>query len=157
MLENKTLAHLRCFSYPPLEFVTWMLNLQRYLPWWFLLPHSTPVAKCKPPPDIINGKHNGADEDFYTYGSSVTYRCDPNFSMIGEASISCTVENKTVGVWTPSPPTCKSKSQWWILAWIVCLKEKSRWLCWGKGNASETNHCNHAVIYLLHWYLCLMY
>ncbi|XP_032734041.1 C4b-binding protein alpha chain-like [Lontra canadensis] len=71
------------------------------------------VAKCKPPPDISNGKHNGVDEDFYTYGSSVTYRCDPNFSMIGKASISCTVENKTVGVWSPSPPTCKK---------IVCVK-----------------------------------
>ncbi|XP_059002210.1 C4b-binding protein alpha chain-like isoform X2 [Mustela lutreola] len=71
------------------------------------------IAKCKPPPDISNGKHNGADEDFYTYGSSVTYRCDPNFSMIGNPSISCTVENKTVGVWSPSPPTCKK---------IVCVK-----------------------------------
>lgn len=65
------------------------------------------IAKCSPPPNISNGKHNGGDEDFYTYGSSVTYRCDPNFSMIGKASISCTVENKTVGVWSPSPPTCK--------------------------------------------------
>uniref|UniRef100_A0A452VN70 C4b-binding protein alpha chain-like n=1 Tax=Ursus maritimus TaxID=29073 RepID=A0A452VN70_URSMA len=65
------------------------------------------IAKCEPPPDISNGKHNGEDEDFYTYGSSVTYRCDPNFSMIGKASISCTVENNTIGVWRPSPPTCK--------------------------------------------------
>ncbi|EFB13508.1 hypothetical protein PANDA_018754, partial [Ailuropoda melanoleuca] len=65
------------------------------------------IAKCKPPPDISNGNHNGGDEDFYTYGSSVTYRCDPNFSMIGKASISCAVENKTIGVWSPSPPTCK--------------------------------------------------
>ncbi|KAF3823271.1 hypothetical protein GH733_010707 [Mirounga leonina] len=71
------------------------------------------IAKCKPPPDISNGRHNGGDEDFYTYGSSVTYSCDPNFSMIGKASISCTVENKTIGVWNPSPPTCKK---------IICPK-----------------------------------
>ncbi|XP_006888063.1 PREDICTED: C4b-binding protein alpha chain [Elephantulus edwardii] len=64
------------------------------------------TARCEPPPAINNGKHNGG-EDSYTYGSSVTYSCDPNFSLIGKASISCMVENKTIGVWSPSPPTCK--------------------------------------------------
>ncbi|KAF4018264.1 hypothetical protein G4228_009938 [Cervus hanglu yarkandensis] len=65
------------------------------------------IAKCEPPPTISNGRHNGGDEDFYTYGSSVTYSCDPDFSMLGQASISCRVENKTIGVWSPSPPSCK--------------------------------------------------
>uniref|UniRef100_A0A8C6CZI9 Sushi domain-containing protein n=1 Tax=Moschus moschiferus TaxID=68415 RepID=A0A8C6CZI9_MOSMO len=65
------------------------------------------IVKCEPPPTISNGRHNGGDEDFYTYGSSVTYSCDPDFSMLGKASISCRVENKTVGVWSPSPPSCK--------------------------------------------------
>lgn len=64
------------------------------------------IAKCGIPPDISNGKHNGR-EDFYPYRSSVTYRCDPNFSLLGNASITCTVVNKTVGVWSPSPPTCE--------------------------------------------------
>ncbi|XDA81457.1 hypothetical protein R6Z07F_011387 [Ovis aries] len=68
------------------------------------------VVKCEPPPTISNGRHNGGDEDFYTYGSSVTYSCDPDFSMLGKASISCTVENKTIGVWYPSPPTCKIRN-----------------------------------------------
>ncbi|XP_055275930.1 C4b-binding protein alpha chain isoform X2 [Moschus berezovskii] len=65
------------------------------------------IVKCEPPPSISNGRHNGGDEDVYTYGSSVTYSCDPDFSMLGKASISCRVENKTIGVWYPSPPTCK--------------------------------------------------
>ncbi|XP_008592825.1 PREDICTED: zona pellucida sperm-binding protein 3 receptor-like [Galeopterus variegatus] len=65
------------------------------------------IVKCESPPHISNGKHNGGDEEIYTYGSSVTYTCDPNFSLLGEASISCTVENKTIGVWSPSPPTCE--------------------------------------------------
>ncbi|KAM9706041.1 C4b-binding protein alpha chain isoform 3-T3 [Dama dama] len=65
------------------------------------------IAKCEPPPTISNGRHNGGDEDFYTYGSSITYSCDPDFSMLGQASISCRVENKTIGVWSPSPPSCK--------------------------------------------------
>ncbi|XP_051060048.1 C4b-binding protein alpha chain isoform X2 [Phodopus roborovskii] len=65
------------------------------------------IVKCSSPPDISNGKHNGGYEDVYTYGSSVTYRCDPTFSLVGNASITCTVVNKTVGVWSPSPPTCE--------------------------------------------------
>uniref|UniRef100_A0A8D0YLZ0 Sushi domain-containing protein n=2 Tax=Sus scrofa TaxID=9823 RepID=A0A8D0YLZ0_PIG len=65
------------------------------------------IVKCEPPPAISNGKHNGGDEDFYTYGSSVTYSCDSDFSMLGKASISCSVENETIGVWSPSPPICK--------------------------------------------------
>ncbi|XP_015984766.2 C4b-binding protein alpha chain [Rousettus aegyptiacus] len=65
------------------------------------------IANCKPPPDIINGRRSGGNEDIYTYGSSVTYRCNPGFSMLGKASISCIVENTTIGVWSPSPPTCK--------------------------------------------------
>lgn len=65
------------------------------------------IVKCKSPPDISNGKHSSGEEELYTYGSSVTYSCDPNYSLLGNASISCLVENKTVGVWSPSPPTCK--------------------------------------------------
>ncbi|XP_012616289.2 C4b-binding protein alpha chain isoform X2 [Microcebus murinus] len=65
------------------------------------------IVKCESPPDISNGKHSGGKEDSYTYGSSVTYSCDRRFSLIGQASISCTVENKTIGVWSPSPPTCE--------------------------------------------------
>nr|XP_005540734.2 C4b-binding protein alpha chain isoform X1 [Macaca fascicularis]XP_005540735.2 C4b-binding protein alpha chain isoform X1 [Macaca fascicularis] len=64
------------------------------------------IVKCEPPPDIRNGRHSG-EEDFYTYGFSVTYSCDSRFSLLGHASISCTVENKTTGVWRPSPPTCE--------------------------------------------------
>lgn len=65
------------------------------------------IAKCGTPPVISNGKHNGREEDFYTYRSSVTYTCDPDFTLLGNSSITCTVVNKTVGVWSPSPPTCQ--------------------------------------------------
>uniref|UniRef100_A0A671FUN9 Complement component 4 binding protein alpha n=1 Tax=Rhinolophus ferrumequinum TaxID=59479 RepID=A0A671FUN9_RHIFE len=76
------------------------------------------IAQCQAPPDISNGKHTGGNEDVYTYGSSVTYSCDSGFSMLGKASIACTVENKTIGVWSPSPPTCKK---------ITCLQPHVRY------------------------------
>ncbi|KAM4812154.1 C4b-binding protein alpha chain-like [Urocitellus parryii] len=66
------------------------------------------IVKCESPPEISNGKHGGGDEDLYTFGSSVTYSCDPNFSLIGNATIYCMVENKTLGVWRPNPPVCKN-------------------------------------------------
>ncbi|CAO2636740.1 Zona pellucida sperm-binding protein 3 receptor [Lemmus lemmus] len=65
------------------------------------------IVTCESPPDISNGKHSGRNEDIYTYGSSVTYSCDPNFTLLGNASIVCTVVNKTLGVWSPNPPACQ--------------------------------------------------
>lgn len=78
----------------------------RGMAWSDPLPECV-IAKCEAPPDISNGKHNGGEEDLYTYGSSVTYSCNPTFSLLGSASISCTVVNKTVGVWSPNPPACE--------------------------------------------------
>ncbi|XP_048214201.1 zona pellucida sperm-binding protein 3 receptor-like [Perognathus longimembris pacificus] len=74
--------------------------------WSNPLPECVSV-KCESPPAISNGKHSGGDEDIFTYGSSVTYGCNPNFLLIGNATIFCSVVNKTIGVWSPGPPTCK--------------------------------------------------
>lgn len=65
------------------------------------------IVKCESPPNINNGKHNGKNEEYFTFGSIVTYTCDPDFTLLGEASISCTIQNKTVGTWSSDPPTCK--------------------------------------------------
>ncbi|XP_052057016.1 zona pellucida sperm-binding protein 3 receptor-like [Apodemus sylvaticus] len=65
------------------------------------------IATCEPPPAISNGKHSGREEDLFTFGSIVIYSCDPSFTLLGNASIVCTVVNKTVGVWRPRPPACE--------------------------------------------------
>ncbi|XP_012872797.1 PREDICTED: C4b-binding protein alpha chain-like [Dipodomys ordii] len=80
--------------------------------WSNPLPECVSV-KCDSPPVISNGKHSGGIEEIFTYGSLVTYGCDPNFSLVGNASIFCSVVNKTIGVWSPGPPTCKK---------IICQK-----------------------------------
>lgn len=77
---------------------------ERGVDWSDPLPNCV-IIQCEPPPSIEHGKHSGRDQ-VYTYGSSITYSCDPDFSMLGQASISCTVENKT-SVWRPDPPVCK--------------------------------------------------
>ncbi|XP_069897710.1 zona pellucida sperm-binding protein 3 receptor-like isoform X2 [Dipodomys merriami] len=80
--------------------------------WSNPLPECVSV-KCDSPPVISNGKHSGGNEEIFTVGSLVTYGCDPNFSLVGNASIFCSVVNKTIGVWSPGPPTCKK---------IICQK-----------------------------------
>ncbi|XP_054836402.1 complement receptor type 1 [Eublepharis macularius] len=68
-------------------------------------PHCERVP-CYPPPEIANGRHNGQG-DSYTYGSAVTYQCDPEFSLIGNKTIVCTVDKNLNGKWSGSAPQCK--------------------------------------------------
>ncbi|XP_071624852.1 membrane cofactor protein isoform X5 [Heliangelus exortis] len=66
---------------------------------------------CKPPPSIANGHFTEADH--YVYQTSVTYTCDEvprgtdPFSLIGSATIFCTFDENSNGVWSEPPPECK--------------------------------------------------
>ncbi|XP_051854444.1 membrane cofactor protein-like isoform X5 [Antechinus flavipes] len=65
------------------------------------------VNTCVPPPDIQNGEHSGAGKDLFSYGETVTYRCDSSvrdrFSLIGNNTIFCDKD----GQWNTVPPQCK--------------------------------------------------
>ncbi|XP_065447089.1 complement receptor type 2-like [Chrysemys picta bellii] len=61
---------------------------------------------CLPPPDIPNGRHTGVIMDDFSYGSSVTYKCDSGFPLTGEASIHCTTKDGLNGEWSARPPRC---------------------------------------------------
>ncbi|KAM6044530.1 membrane cofactor protein-like isoform 3-T5 [Chlamydotis macqueenii] len=66
---------------------------------------------CEPPPSIANGHYTKADH--YVYQTSVTYTCDAvskgvdPFSLIGPASIYCTYDANSNGVWSGPPPQCR--------------------------------------------------
>ncbi|CAM5119170.1 unnamed protein product [Natator depressus] len=75
---------------------------------WSKLPTCQSIT-CSPPPHITNGMHNGSRLESFDYNSSVTYKCDPNFSLTGEASIHCTTEDNINGVWNGSVPECKAE------------------------------------------------
>ncbi|XP_074971942.1 membrane cofactor protein-like isoform X1 [Phalacrocorax aristotelis] len=66
---------------------------------------------CEPPPSIANGHHTEADS--YVYETAVTYKCDnvpkgaDPFSLIGEATIVCTYDAQSNGVWSGPPPECR--------------------------------------------------
>ncbi|KAG6935530.1 CD55 molecule (Cromer blood group) [Chelydra serpentina] len=72
-------------------------------------PPTCQAITCSPPPNITNGMHNGSNMEIFGYNSSVTYECDHNFSLIGEASIHCTTKDNIKGVWNGSAPECKGQ------------------------------------------------
>ncbi|NXG63318.1 ZP3R protein, partial [Hemiprocne comata] len=61
------------------------------------------VVKCLHPPNITNGKLKGNISDTFSYGQSVSYTCNPGYSLVGNAFINCT----TSGTWSQPPPQCK--------------------------------------------------
>ncbi|NXH95528.1 DAF1 protein, partial [Pachycephala philippinensis] len=71
--------------------------------------HSPPVCqagKCLQPPNITNGRLKGNTSDTFPYGAAVSYSCNPGYSLLGNASISCTVS----GAWSQPLPQCKGGS-----------------------------------------------
>ncbi|NWU62809.1 C4BPA protein, partial [Pterocles burchelli] len=66
---------------------------------------------CEPPPSIANGHYT--ESASYVYQTSVTYTCnavpkgaDP-LSLIGPATIFCTYDEHSNGVWSEPPPQCR--------------------------------------------------
>nr|XP_025034330.1 complement decay-accelerating factor-like isoform X4 [Pelodiscus sinensis] len=65
---------------------------------------------CLPPPNIPHGSHNHLGEEEFVFGSLVTYSCDKGFSLVGEASIHCTTNDRISGEWSGPAPECKAIS-----------------------------------------------
>uniref|UniRef100_A0A8C0ES66 Sushi domain-containing protein n=1 Tax=Bubo bubo TaxID=30461 RepID=A0A8C0ES66_BUBBB len=67
------------------------------------LSFSFAEVTCPPPPGIANGNHSGQPSDSHLPGSAVQYSCRDGYSLIGNASISCTAE----GTWSRPRPRCE--------------------------------------------------
>ncbi|NXD12048.1 CR1 protein, partial [Nothocercus nigrocapillus] len=57
---------------------------------------------CPPPPVIANATASAEPGDNFTSGMSVTYSCDPGFSLVGNASLLCS----PTGNWSLPYPRC---------------------------------------------------
>ncbi|KGL83814.1 Complement receptor type 1, partial [Tinamus guttatus] len=77
-------------------------------------------VSCGPPPTIDHGMHNGGGESSFPYGSVVDYKCHDGFTLIGKASIHCTVEDESHGVWSKPTPQCRGAANK-IIAGILPL------------------------------------
>uniref|UniRef100_A0A8C0IM62 Sushi domain-containing protein n=1 Tax=Chelonoidis abingdonii TaxID=106734 RepID=A0A8C0IM62_CHEAB len=75
---------------------------------FIVMTFSFPTAiTCSSPPYIANGTYDGRSVKNFAYNSTVTYRCDRGFQLIGAASIHCTTKDKTSGIWSGPAPKCK--------------------------------------------------
>nr|XP_025034325.1 complement receptor type 2-like [Pelodiscus sinensis] len=61
---------------------------------------------CGRPPSITSGHHNGGIQEYFSYGSQVTYSCGDSLSLVGEASIYCTLDGENL-TWSRPAPQCK--------------------------------------------------
>ncbi|XP_034270234.1 C4b-binding protein alpha chain-like [Pantherophis guttatus] len=64
---------------------------------------------CARPPIIANGRYDPSPSDTYDVGWTVIYRCDADYSLIGQSAITCIVaENGVDGKWNLPSPECKN-------------------------------------------------
>uniref|UniRef100_A0A663MDK0 Sushi domain-containing protein n=1 Tax=Athene cunicularia TaxID=194338 RepID=A0A663MDK0_ATHCN len=70
---------------------------------WSGPPPRCGEVTCPPPPGIANGNHSGQPSDSHLPGSAVQYSCRDGYSLIGNASISCTAK----GTWSRPQPRCE--------------------------------------------------
>uniref|UniRef100_A0A8D2DSF2 Complement C3d receptor 2 n=1 Tax=Sciurus vulgaris TaxID=55149 RepID=A0A8D2DSF2_SCIVU len=68
---------------------------------------------CPPPSPILNGRHTSSSSGKFSYGSTVTYTCDPDpekgvkFILIGENTIHCSMDSQKTGTWSGPAPRCE--------------------------------------------------
>ncbi|XP_060133464.1 membrane cofactor protein, partial [Zootoca vivipara] len=76
---------------------------------WHKSPPFCHRIRCYDPPTILFGSHSGQPHEEYFYGSTVTYTCNANFSLIGSPTSTCSDSlTSTAGVWLPAPPRCRA-------------------------------------------------
>ncbi|XP_069489360.1 C4b-binding protein alpha chain-like isoform X3 [Ambystoma mexicanum] len=76
------------------------INCQIDGTWSGPTPTCRRVVTCGNPPGLVNGSHSSRGP--YTYGSSVTYRCNSGFTLSGPPSIHCKID----GSWSGPTPMC---------------------------------------------------
>ncbi|XP_054546659.1 complement receptor type 1-like [Talpa occidentalis] len=68
---------------------------------------------CPRPPDILNGRHTGEEQDNFPYGTVVRYACDhrpqggPAWELKGQSILHCESDTHGHGVWSGPVPRCE--------------------------------------------------
>nr|XP_032650713.1 complement receptor type 2-like [Chelonoidis abingdonii] len=73
--------------------------------WDPAVPVCEPV--CAQPPNISHGQYNDWGKRVFVVGSSVTYKCDRGFSLVGKASIQCIAGDEVTPTWSEPTPQCE--------------------------------------------------
>lgn len=54
---------------------------------------------------IINGFWESGSRPPHKYRASVTFKCKPEYTMVGNPTVTCNIDSK----WSPGLPKCTSK------------------------------------------------
>ncbi|XP_043356657.1 sushi, von Willebrand factor type A, EGF and pentraxin domain-containing protein 1-like [Dermochelys coriacea] len=73
--------------------------------WDPAVPVCEPV--CAQPPNISHGQHSDWNKRVFVVGSSVTYKCDRGFSLVGKTSIQCIAGGEVTPTWSEPTPQCE--------------------------------------------------
>ncbi|CAM4608693.1 unnamed protein product, partial [Lepidochelys kempii] len=73
--------------------------------WDPAIPVCEPV--CAQPPNISHGQHSDWRKKVFVVGSSVTYKCDRGFSLVGKTSIQCIAGDEVTPTWSEPTPQCE--------------------------------------------------
>ncbi|XP_065258491.1 complement receptor type 1-like isoform X3 [Emys orbicularis] len=73
--------------------------------WDPAVPVCEPV--CAQPLNISHGQYNDWGKRVFFVGSSVTYKCDRGFSLVGKASIQCISGDEVTPTWSEPTPQCE--------------------------------------------------
>uniref|UniRef100_A0A8B9Z5I4 Sushi domain-containing protein n=1 Tax=Buteo japonicus TaxID=224669 RepID=A0A8B9Z5I4_9AVES len=84
----------------------------------------------------------GNISDTFSYGASVSYSCNPGYSLVGNALINCTAS----GTWSQPHPQCKGV---FVLSLLMFFGIHQVWY-WQNQNWAE-EMCSHADIHILLW------
>ncbi|XP_065258486.1 C4b-binding protein alpha chain-like [Emys orbicularis] len=70
---------------------------------------AAPVCEpvCSQPPNISHGQYNDWGKRDFVVGSSVTYKCDRGFSLVGQTSIQCISGDEVTPTWSKPTPQCE--------------------------------------------------
>uniref|UniRef100_A0A8C8SBU0 Sushi domain-containing protein n=1 Tax=Pelusios castaneus TaxID=367368 RepID=A0A8C8SBU0_9SAUR len=67
----------------------------------------SPYTVCAQPPNISHGQPQDRSKTDFVIGSSITYRCDRGFLIVGKASIDCVADEEDTPTWSEPTPQCK--------------------------------------------------
>uniref|UniRef100_A0A8C3F8W8 Sushi domain-containing protein n=1 Tax=Chrysemys picta bellii TaxID=8478 RepID=A0A8C3F8W8_CHRPI len=63
---------------------------------------------CAQPLNISHGQYNDWGKRVFFVGSSVTYKCDRGYSLVGKASIQCIAGDEVTPTWSEPTPQCEA-------------------------------------------------
>uniref|UniRef100_A0A674ILM9 Sushi domain-containing protein n=1 Tax=Terrapene triunguis TaxID=2587831 RepID=A0A674ILM9_9SAUR len=126
-----------------------LIKCERNGAWHPPLPICEPV--CEPPASISNGRITRGWKNDYFVGSSVSYVCNPGWSLVGVSSIRCIAGDGEIPRWDAPVPECKvwcPKPDVQNGGMVNALDEKE---CYNV-NESITFKCSPGYQFSNHWY-----